>query len=193
MSAIEVPLRITCTSTDCTNPTNPSHCFKPKRGQPGDPGSCRECGADLVDWSRVHERNLADVATTFSALENETFRRHMLHVDVPHRVRELALRRGVDVLRERTERAVRSALGKPRSQNSFDGRQTPRETSLSARIQHYAQHATATCCRSCVEYWHGLSADEELTSEQTGYCVGLAWEYVERRLGPFENAYEGDS
>jgi hypothetical protein len=180
-------LRITCTSTDCENPETPTHCFKPKRGQPGPPGTCRECGAAQVDWDRVHERNLADVANTFTALENETFRRHMMHVDVPERVRELALRRGIDVLRARTEKAVRTALSKPRSENAWDGRQTPRETSDSARIQHYAQHATATCCRQCLEYWHDIPANQGLTDEQFRYCVDLAWEYVERRLGPFDD------
>jgi len=178
------PLRITCTSTDCHNPTDPTHCFKPKRTQPGPPGTCRECGADLIDWERVHERNFADVANTFTALENETFRRHMMHVDVPSKVRQLALKRGTGELHQRTERAVRQALGKRRSQNPYDGRQTPRETSPSARIQHFAQHATATCCRQCLEYWHGIPAEADITEEQLDYGVALAWEYVQRRLGP---------
>lgn len=176
-------LGITCTSTDCDNPAHPTHCFKPKRGQPGAPGTCRECGADLIDWPRVHERNLADVASTFSALENETFRAHMMHVDVPDRVRELALRRGSDELHDRTRRAVRSALHKRRSENPYDGRQTPRETSDDARIQHYAQHATATCCRQCVSYWHGIDAEADVTDEQLEYLTGLAWEFVRQRLG----------
>ena len=182
----EEPLRITCTSSDCENPSDPTHCFKPKRGQPGPAGTCRDCGADLVDWSRVHERNLADVAATFSALENETFRRHMMHVDVPDKVRELALKRGVDELHARTARAVRSALHKPRKDNPWDGRQTPREDSPSARIQHFAQHATATCCRQCVEYWHGIPANAHLSEHDMEFCVGLAWAYIERRLGPFD-------
>jgi hypothetical protein len=185
MSDSQTELKISCTSTDCDNPTRPTHCFKPKRNQIGPPGTCRECGADLVDWARVHERNLSDIAETFSALENETFRRHMFHVPVPQRVHDLALRRGVDELHARTERAVRSALSRPRSQNPYDGRQTPRETSPSARIQHFAQHATATCCRQCVEYWHDIPADDQLTNEQFEYLVALTWEYVERRIGPF--------
>lgn len=180
-------LNITCTSVDCDNPHDPTHCFKPKRGQPGPVGSCRECGAELIDWERVHERNLADLANTFSALENETFRRHMMHAEVPYKVRELALKRGADELRARTERAVRTALSKRRSENPYDGRQTPRETSSSARIQHYAQHATATCCRGCLEYWHAIPAEAEITEEQLRYCIDLTWEYVERRLGPFQD------
>jgi hypothetical protein len=179
-------LRITCTSTDCENPDQPTHCFKPKRNQPGPPGSCRECGADHIDWERVYERNMADVANTFTALENETFRLHMMHVEVPEKVQQLALAKGIDTLRERTERAIRSALKKRRSQNAFDGRQTPRETSESARIQHYAQHATATCCRQCLEYWHQIPAEDQLTEAQIQYCIDLAWEYISRRLGPFD-------
>jgi hypothetical protein len=182
MSDMLQPLGITCTSTDCDNPTTPTHCFKPKANQPGPRGTCRECGADLIDWPRVHDRNLADIAATFSALENETFRRHIMHAPIPERVRELALRRGVDELRKRTERAIRSALSKPRSQNAYDGRQTPRETSEGARIQHYAQHATATCCRQCLEYWHDIDAESQLSEADMRYCVELAWEYVRQRL-----------
>jgi len=129
---------------------------------------------------------MADAANTFTALENETFRLHMMHVEVPEKVQRLALAKGVDILRERTERAIRSALKKPRSENAFDGRQTPRETSESARIQHYAQHATATCCRQCLEYWHQIPAENQLTEEQIQYCIDLAWEYISRRLGPFD-------
>ncbi len=34
----------------------------------------------------------------------------------------------------------------------IDGRQTPRE----GNTIFYAQHATASCCRTCIEYWHGI-------------------------------------
>ena len=61
-------------------------------GMGKDKGKCRDCGADVVDWGRVHARNLADVAKTFSALENETWRAHMMHVNVPAKVQNLALR-----------------------------------------------------------------------------------------------------
>lgn len=47
-------LRITCASVDCNNPTDPTHYFKPKKEQPGPPGTCRGCGADLVGWERAN-------------------------------------------------------------------------------------------------------------------------------------------
>lgn len=188
MSADTGPLNITCTSSDCDNPTNPTHCFKPLRGK--DKGKCRDCGTDVVDWGRVHERNLADVANTFSALENETWRAHMMHVDVPAKVQELALRVPPEELRARTVRALRSALRKPKSQQFRDGMQTPRENSSSARIQHYAQHATATCCRQCLDYWHGVDVEAHLTDQDWDYVAALCWEYIDRRIGPLDDGSE---
>lgn len=184
----EQALKITCTTSDCKNPAEPTHCFKPKAGQPGPAGTCRECGADIIDWARVHERNIADVANTFTTLENETFRRHMMHVPVPERVQKLAIRVTRSTLKARLDRAIRKALVAPHSENSWDGIQTPRETSESARIYHFAQHATATCCRTCLEYWHNIPAEDRLTEEQVQYCVGLAWEYIRRRLGQPEGS-----
>ena len=34
-----------------------------------------------------------------------------------------------------------------------------------------AQHATATCCRSCLSKWHRIDQNVPLTAEQTAYVV----------------------
>ena len=62
------PLKISCTSTDCDNNL---HCFKSTQQMKrrNEQGRCRQCGADLVDWKRVHKRNLSDVNHTFDAWE----------------------------------------------------------------------------------------------------------------------------
>ena len=63
------PLKITCTATDCSNDL---HCFKVHRKMAtADHGKCRACGVDLVDWRRVHRRNIRDAAHTFEALKRE--------------------------------------------------------------------------------------------------------------------------
>ncbi|HJB34047.1 MAG TPA: DUF4186 domain-containing protein [Candidatus Blautia merdipullorum] len=33
-----------------------------------------------------------------------------------------------------------------------------------------AQHATATCCRGCLEKWHKIRKGRELTPRQREYC-----------------------
>jgi Domain of unknown function (DUF4186) len=184
MSTGAEPLRITCTSSDCEHDL---HCFRPTaKMSEAERGNCRTCGADLVGWERIHRRDLSDAANTFSELEKEMFRNHMLHLPIPQRLAELGLKQGPEVLRQRTARAIRGALSKPHSQNPWDGRQTPRDGTDGARVQHYAQHASATCCRVCLDYWHGIPAEAVLTDEQMEYCIAITWLFIDERLGPFE-------
>ena len=71
------PLDIKCTSTDCDNDL---HCFKQLRKMtPDQRGKCRACGADLVDWKRLHRRDKSDAAHTFAALQHELIRHHFFH------------------------------------------------------------------------------------------------------------------
>jgi len=137
-------LKISCTATDCTADL---HCFKPT--QKTTPGACRECGITPVDFERVHACDPGDMDHTLHALDRELIRHHMSHTEIPVELRERALRRGLDVLHARADNAVRKTLARPRSQNAWDGRSVPFPWSKSVQLHHYAQHATATCCRVC--------------------------------------------
>ena len=48
-----------------------------------------------------------------------------------------------------------------------DGRQTP----MRGHPVFIAQHATATCCRSCLQKWHGIAADRPLTAAEQQHVV----------------------
>lgn len=48
-----------------------------------------------------------------------------------------------------------------------DGRQTP----WRGHPVFVAQHATATCCRSCLEKWHGITAGVALTAAEQEHAV----------------------
>ncbi len=53
-----------------------------------------------------------------------------------------------------------------------DGKQTP----YRGHPAFVAQHATATCCRKCLQRWHAIARGTELTTEQQHYVVAvLAW------------------
>ena len=43
-----------------------------------------------------------------------------------------------------------------------------------------AQHATATCCRGCMEKWHGISKGRELTDEEVDRLANLVMAWVAR-------------
>ena len=50
-----------------------------------------------------------------------------------------------------------------------DGRQTP----MRNHPAFIAQHATATCCRKCLEKWHHIPRGTALTGEQVDYIVKI--------------------
>jgi hypothetical protein len=50
-----------------------------------------------------------------------------------------------------------------------DGKQTP----MRNHPAFIAQHATATCCRGCLEKWHGIQRGRELTADEQRYVVSV--------------------
>ena len=60
-----------------------------------------------------------------------------------------------------------------------DGRQTP----WRGHPVFIAQHATATCCRSCLERWHGMSRDVPLSDEQLDRALALIRGWLELQVG----------
>ena len=56
-----------------------------------------------------------------------------------------------------------------------DGKQTP----FRGHPVFVAQHATACCCRGCLEKWHRIPKGRPLTSDEEAYIVNV----LERWLG----------
>lgn len=177
------PLKFTCTSSNCNTGL---HCFLQKKkllnpslwqeNVTGRGGRCRACGADLVEWTRVYQRNLADVAYTFAMLKHELIRHHFWHIDLDEKALKHALRKGRVGMRSAAEKRLRQSVGG--AEPYRDGRQTPEE----GNALFYAQHATATCCRRCIEEWHGIPRGVALTDEQIGYFTELLMLFVNERI-----------
>jgi ribosomal protein L34E len=173
------PLKITCTSTRCRDNL---HCFRltQRQRREGPAGRCRTCGIELVDWKRVHRREIRDAKHTVAALQLELIRHHFWHLTLTEYAENYARRKGrsklLDAVRHRIKQAVWSPF------HPLQGRQTPRETSANANAVHYAQHATASCCRACLEEWHGIPTDRELTEEELAYLTELAMLYILEKI-----------
>jgi len=60
-----------------------------------------------------------------------------------------------------------------------DGKQTP----MRGHPVFIAQHATATCCRSCLYKWHGISKNKNLSEEEISYIVKLIMRWIEKENG----------
>ena len=59
-----------------------------------------------------------------------------------------------------------------------DGRQTP----MKNHPVFIAQHATATCCRGCLEKWYGIPKGRELTELEVAAIVGLIMAWVRKSI-----------
>lgn len=70
--------------------------------------------------------------------------------------------------------AKRVADAQPRK----DGKQTP----YRGHPVFVAQHATATCCRTCLERWHAIPKGEALDDDQQAYAVDVICRWIEREL-----------
>ncbi len=61
---------------------------------------------------------------------------------------------------------------------SNDGKQTP----YRGHPVFIAQHATATCCRGCIQKWHGFSKGRDLTESEKDYLVKLIMAWIRSKL-----------
>lgn len=57
-----------------------------------------------------------------------------------------------------------------------DGKQTP----MKNHPVFIGQHATATCCRECIEKWHHIKKNKELTDHEIDFIATLIIEWIRR-------------
>ena len=53
------------------------------------------------------------------------------------------------------------------------------------RVDHpvfIAQHATATCCRECIQKWHKMQPGRELSQVQQDYLVDVIMTWIEKEM-----------
>ena len=134
----------------------------------------------LVDWARLHRGSLEDVDYTFESLRYEMIRHHFWHIVIKPYAINYARRKGRVALRKAARKQIARAVASPN--HPRQGQQTRRETNPHANAIHYAQHATASCCRKSVEEWHGLPMDRVLTEQELDYLTDLAMLYVVARV-----------
>ncbi len=59
-----------------------------------------------------------------------------------------------------------------------DGKQTP----YSGHPVFVAQHATACCCRGCLQKWHGIAPERLLSNEEQHYIVEVLMRWLGQEL-----------
>ncbi len=116
-----------------------------------------------------------DPAVVLGRLRSDRFRRSFTLRDADlEYLREKGLTRVIDHARD----LIGKRLAPARPEN--DGRQTP----WRGHPVFVAQHATATCCRVCLEQWHGIERGRALSSEDQVY--------ISRVIEAWISAYHSD-
>lgn len=169
------PLKIRCAKSDCASDRHYFLATKKMRNNNELP-RCRDCGVDLIDWNQVRQRDLSDVKNTFKLLKYEWVRHVYWHRKIDQRAVNYALRKGKIELFETAEHIIRKNIAKPADVYGNLA------TSIEGNAIHYAQHATATCCRKCIEKWHGIPLDQTLTEDQIVYFTKLVILYLKERF-----------
>ena len=89
--------------------------------------------------------------------------------------------KGIDKIRSHAVDFIRDRVAPAEPAN--DGKQTP----MRGHPVFIAQHATATCCRGCVEKWHKFPKGIQLTEEQQEYLVNIIMEWIKYQMLNYDN------
>ena len=85
---------------------------------------------------------------------------------------------GRDKVAEHAARFIEERLAPAYPKN--DGRQTP----MRGHPAFTAQHATACCCRSCLEKWYRIPRGRALTDVEKLFCVALIMTWIDKQISP---------
>lgn len=80
--------------------------------------------------------------------------------------------KGWDTIYRHTEEMIESRLAPKFIGN--DGKQTP----MKGHPVFVAQHATATCCRGCLNKWHHIPKHKDLNAWEIHYVTSVIMEYI---------------
>ena len=108
----------------------------------------------------------------FNALAKSTFRSRF---KLKEKDKEYLNQKGIDTIRSHAKDFISKRLAPAEIPN--DGKQTP----MRGHPVFIAQHATATCCRGCLEKWHKIPKGIVLTEQEQEYVVNVIMEWIKRQ------------
>lgn len=88
--------------------------------------------------------------------------------------------KGIDKIREHAYDFVTKRLAD--TSNVTDGKQTP----MKGHPVFIAQHATGTCCRGCLEKWHHISKNKNMTDDDIKYVVDIIMSWIEKEYNNYK-------
>ncbi len=107
------------------------------------------------------------------ALKKSSFRSHF---HLSEKEKQYVKEKGLDVIQSHASEFILKRLAPLNPYH--DGKQTP----MKGHPVFIAQHATATCCRSCLEKWYHFPKDRSLTKKEQEYIVGIIMMWIQEEM-----------
>lgn len=114
---------------------------------------------------------MTDIAALLDSLSKSAFRRRF---KLTGRERAYFAVKGRETVLEHGRAMIAQRLAPAHPRN--DGKQTP----FRGHPVFLAQHATATCCRGCIEKWHGIEKHQPLSQTQQSYILAVIAAWLDR-------------
>ncbi len=134
-------------------------------------------------------KKIADITCTYGRMKDsdfmQTIEQALLKLEkskfrssfkLKEKDREYVKNKGMDTVRSHARDFVRDRLAPSFIAN--DGKQTP----MRGHPVFIAQHATACCCRGCLNKWYRIPKNVELTPVQQEKIVNLLMAWIEKQM-----------
>ncbi|OAJ69748.1 DUF4186 domain-containing protein [Methylobacillus sp. MM3] len=118
---------------------------------------------------------MRDLDDLFAALETSSFRRGF---QLRGKDRDYLREKGLPVVLSHAQDFIAKRLSPAVIPN--DGKQTP----FRGHPVFVAQHATACCCRGCLEKWHRIPQGRALTPEEEKHVLATLERWLQAQSGP---------
>lgn len=115
------------------------------------------------------------IAQLFLRLSHSQFRSRFY---LNQKDKDIIAAKGLPTIREHARQIIAKRLAPAVISN--DGKQTPMRHGTSPVF--IAQHATACCCRGCLEKWHHIPKGRALTPAEQAYVVEVIMHWIEGKL-----------
>jgi hypothetical protein len=110
------------------------------------------------------------ISQTLTSLKKSTFRSKFR---LTEKDRRYIQDKGIDTIQQHAVDFIKTRIALQYPKN--DGKQTP----MRGHPVFIAQHATATCCRGCIQKWHRIKKGKELSDPEIQFLVELIMRWIE--------------
>ena len=90
--------------------------------------------------------------------------------------RQYIQNKGIDTIRQHAIDFIKTRIAPQYPKN--DGKQTP----MKGHPVFVAQHATAACCRECIQKWHGIKKGKVLNDQEIDFLVCLVMGWIKGQI-----------